>query len=548
MTESAAPEQVSVAHVLSEGPAADSGAAVGNVAAAPIAIPGLAIRRAGKGTSGAATPPVSNPDPVENFQLMWKGGPDDVGIAVIYTRDWNALSADDQAQLKGFMTWVDRKMGFGDVGVRVSPSDAYEKLSVKYLTLAREHWKEIFGPDSLDGKHLGHAPDKTAGGRPIEDLVALPSSENTSQGKQWARYKEGFTFAGVSLYDEATGKWITSSGALYDEPPDPRSLPGYRKPRPKRSKIKKSQPENAAGQADEPSVEQSVGEASAAFGPHGKVGTKSASLNEATGGLSKGETAALAESAKGDVPSGADATMHKVGTAVSVGTALVSAVLTIKSAAESMATAEHVLAGGEFFGDHELAQLQSLAASCGASLREFTDYDRGMALLASPGGELWQGARDPHRAAELSRQLKDMLDKLRNARDKHADLLRQVRSLAGQAKAKRDVGAQLVDDPATKAVMAAATESEDSQVAGLQAYEVQGKAYSILNNAATSEAATLEVIGRSIDTLEPWLQSLSDTATRGWIEEVKAGMGAPSSSADGQAPHPTAGLANSLSR
>jgi hypothetical protein len=146
------------------------------------------------------------------LRLRVSGAPGQSGVGVLYVRNWNALSAQEQTAVRMWMRDMDFQASSGLT--RTSVSKAARATANRVAAIGRA----LLNLAQLPGQVAGHTPDTAASGKPVVPIYPLPKAFNSSVGGQWKRYKPGFTFTGFSLYDYETGSWIYHSQALEHEP------------------------------------------------------------------------------------------------------------------------------------------------------------------------------------------------------------------------------------------------------------------------------------------------------------------------------------------
>ena len=145
--------------------------------------------------------------------LHFRGQRGERGIGVFYVKNWESLSKAERADILAWCREVDFYYSRGVA--RVKPSKSARAQGRSATALARKSP----AMNLPKGVHAGHTPDKSGGGHPLGPLTGLPGQFNMSIGGQLQRYKRGFIFTGLSLYDHDTGKWLHHSLALEHEPP-----------------------------------------------------------------------------------------------------------------------------------------------------------------------------------------------------------------------------------------------------------------------------------------------------------------------------------------
>jgi hypothetical protein len=175
-------------------------------------------------SSGAAPAGVAQADPAGPNDHHMRGQPGETGVGVVYVKDWANMSADDRGKVLFWAREVDVRASGGVQRQAVTPQMKRDAKSVQGL--AQRSPAMGLGPTDA----AGHSNDMTAGGDPLGPIVALPKGVNSSIGPQWKRYRQGFTFTGVSVYDHDTGQWLYVSHAVEHAPPPMRPGPPPRAP------------------------------------------------------------------------------------------------------------------------------------------------------------------------------------------------------------------------------------------------------------------------------------------------------------------------------
>jgi Domain of unknown function (DUF4157) len=203
-----------LAHVVQQA----QGLADGTPASAVALEKAAKFAESGEGAVSATTPSVAaygapQASPAGPSELHFFGGPSETGVGVLYIRDWNSLTQQEQQQVRLWLSEADQLYGAGIAGPRQTVSKAARSAANQVARAGRG------GLQSTGTSASGHTPDVAGGGEPMSPQIDLPRRVNSSIGGQWKRYKPGFRFTGISAYDESTGNWIYLSPALEHEPP-----------------------------------------------------------------------------------------------------------------------------------------------------------------------------------------------------------------------------------------------------------------------------------------------------------------------------------------